>query len=527
MLLNVPDVWPRAGHRNTGDKTPQLGGDTVKLLDLRRLLLVRGIVRGRVLVLSGTLLLVAPQLLWGAEQEVRRFARPARSVSTASKIPATEAESDNLVEQLLTQEDSDAAEPEPVELVTDLIQVDATDDAVRRPTPPQPPRSQRKSSSSSVWITDGDSAPARAAMRPRMTTIQDIETLSPGEILPESMFEEEISSGGLSDDCGCDSHSGSSCGSSGGSDCGSSCGSGCCALRCRRGGTMSFGEYLFLQPGGVDVPFSQPVDGLGGTAVPVGAVGVANPGYSSGMRVGIGWSPWGEGSVVGSFTWFSSNSVDSVQVNSPNVLRSLITHPNTQNSASDSLLARSQYDIDFQFADVDWRAVWHRDRNYVVHYRVGARYGRLEQEFRAEQAISPGTTSVATDINFDGGGIRFGLDGESKSTDGGFFLYGNAMANFLVGRYRSSYRQFNTFAQTQAYSRFEDDRIVPILESELGCGWTNRRGTIRLSAGYRVAAWFNTVSTSELISAVQSNRFADASDTITFDGLVARIEFRK
>ena len=73
---------------------------------------------------------------------------------------------------------------------------------------------------------------------------------------------------------------------------------------------------------------------------------------------------------------------------------------------------------------------------------------------------------------------------------------------------------------------WEIGRVVPILDLELGGGWCSPKGRVRLSAGYVISAWFNTVKTQDFIDAVQQNVFRDVSSTISFDGLVARAELR-
>ena len=69
-------------------------------------------------------------------------------------------------------------------------------------------------------------------------------------------------------------------------------------------------------------------------------------------------------------------------------------------------------------------------------------------------------------------------------------------------------------------------RVVPVLDLELGAGWTSPGGCLRLSAGYLVSAWFNTVTTEDFIRAVQANDFVDLGDNLTFDGLRANAEWR-
>ena len=68
---------------------------------------------------------------------------------------------------------------------------------------------------------------------------------------------------------------------------------------------------------------------------------------------------------------------------------------------------------------------------------------------------------------------------------------------------------------------------MTMLDLELGVGWTSCGGRLHLAAGYLFSAWLNTLQTDEWIDAVNANRFTDVGDdTMTFDGLTARAEYR-
>ena len=177
------------------------------------------------------------------------------------------------------------------------------------------------------------------------------------------------------------------------------------------------------------------------------------------------------------------------------------------------------------FVDLDYRRLIAGGRNWALNYAVGTRYAHLSQNFRESQPIGPGATGVATNVNFDGGGSRVGLLGERKAANRGFLFYGKAFADILVGNFRSSYNQSNNFQQTQVWSSWKDFRPVPILEYELGAGWQNASGRVRISGGYYFACWFNTVSTSNYIQAVQTNNYVNVGNAITFDGIVGRVQY--
>ena len=67
---------------------------------------------------------------------------------------------------------------------------------------------------------------------------------------------------------------------------------------------------------------------------------------------------------------------------------------------------------------------------------------------------------------------------------------------------------------------------MPILDFELGLAWVSPREHVRISAGYLVQAWFNSITSESWINSVQNGSYNPGSNTVTFDGLTARGEIR-
>lgn len=65
-----------------------------------------------------------------------------------------------------------------------------------------------------------------------------------------------------------------------------------------------------------------------------------------------------------------------------------------------------------------------------------------------------------------------------------------------------------------------------MLDLEIGLGWASSDGSWCATAGYMFSGWFNTVNSDEFIQAVQTNNSVDVSDSLGFDGLVVRTEYR-
>lgn len=311
--------------------------------------------------------------------------------------------------------------------------------------------------------------------------------------------------------------------------CESGCADCCCGPCWHRSG--AFFDFLYLHASGVDVSYALPQDGINtgspatGTA-PMGTVGVADPDYEGGARAGFTYALDCCSSLTATYTWYESDTNHGIAVASPLVIRSLLHPPAVVTSLEgfgNSAVAR--YDIDFDLFDLDYRRLYSGGKCHAVNYLIGVRYAYLNQELTMDVA-STTTSRVATDVDFEGLGFRFGVDGERHAACSGLFVYGRAIANILAGEVRADYLLQNTAPATLVNVRWEDDRVVPILEYELGAGWQNQCGTLRFSAGYYMAAWFNTVSTGTWVQAVQNTNFVNVDDTMTFDGLTARVEVR-
>jgi hypothetical protein len=283
-----------------------------------------------------------------------------------------------------------------------------------------------------------------------------------------------------------------------------------------------FLEALFLKPRGADVANAQPQNGIGPTAVPFGTVSSNSPTYSPGFRLGATFALDRCSSIYAAYTYFQAESNGSLFVNPPLVDHSLVTLPQIGNAASDGLASLSRYNIRFQFADVDYRRLLMGGRNWYVNYAVGARYANLQQLFRQTQVIGPTMTGVTSNVGLDAAGARFGLLGARKAANRGIYLYGNAFADILVGNFRSSYLQANNLSGVQGANSWQNFRPVPILEYELGLGWVSPNGRWQFAGGYYFATWFNCVTNSNYIQAVQTSNYVNVGNAITFDGLVLR-----
>jgi hypothetical protein len=304
-----------------------------------------------------------------------------------------------------------------------------------------------------------------------------------------------------------------------------------CVPRCFQGTFVVFGEFTHMRPRDAEIAYGVPVDGLIGnpaeaSLIQVGRVGVVDPDHQPGFRVGAGVALDECRAVIARYWQLESNTSDQIAVaNDEQVIRSLVSHPSSDSSAIGFAEAQAHYDIDFDLVDVESQHLWRCGYDHAISYSVGARYAKLQQDFRANFANGE-AEQVMTDIGFDGGGIRLGLDAHRFALGRCFYLYGRAAASFLAGQFRASYYQGQAFDPEVVNTRWEAGRVVTILDLETGLGWESPGGGLRWTAGYAFSGWLNAVGTDNLISATQTNDFGDMDDTLSFDGLTTGLELR-
>ena len=292
--------------------------------------------------------------------------------------------------------------------------------------------------------------------------------------------------------------------------------------------TGGFGEVLYLWPGNSDLIYAVEQTDTTATASPTGPIGITNVDEAVGYRVGFSIAKDFCSSYFGSYARWDNDTTDLLQASGQNVLNSRLIHPSTTTVGSQSLQSSTEQSISFQTADFGYRRMAKASDTSALHWLGGLRYGNLEQGLLGQQTVSvaTGLTSVTTDIDFDGFGILAGLDGERRSKCCGGLLYGKVIGSLLAGDWRADYRQTNQFGGGVIANHFEDFRVTPTLDAELGFGWTSKGGRVKLTAGYLFSHWFNTVSNRDYLRNVRSGNLEDMADVLTFSGLTSRFEWR-
>ena len=285
-----------------------------------------------------------------------------------------------------------------------------------------------------------------------------------------------------------------------------------------------FGGYLYLRPRDAEVAFAQPIGG----PVPIGPTLTVDPQYETGFYAGGAFAFDETSSLAVTYRYFRSNTRTSA---TDDDIRSLVTHPESVNTASDVQDVSARLDINYDIIDADFRSILYGETTpeggaCAVNWVVGARYAELEEVFRSTFAV-PGAVIVDSNLRFRGGGIRAGLESERHACATRFFAYGRGFTSLLFGEYDARYRQTSSFIGTEAFTTWSGSRVTPVVDLEVGVGWLGPREHLRLSIGYVVSAWLNTISTDAFVDAVRRDNFVGlGDDVLTFDGFAARADLQ-
>jgi hypothetical protein len=300
-----------------------------------------------------------------------------------------------------------------------------------------------------------------------------------------------------------------------------------------------FGEFLYLRPRNAEVAIAVPgqapvvMAGNPNIAVPQGRTVLLDPDYSPGFRAGFdvriddctslqfAYTHWDGEAVVG-------RSLSAEEIVQQIVLFPLLIHPRTALPGNvTNVSADGRLDMEFEIIDADARAILWNGHALTLTGYVGARYAELNQDVQAVYSINTGTVVEAA-TEYEGAGARLGLDGRGSLGCWGLGVYGRSELSLLYGYSRAEYIQFplNNRENPQVFTDWKAGRINPVYEFEMGLQWMGPRERLRVSVGYLASIWFNMVTVEDYIQSIQQNQFDDQGDTITFDGLTARVEFR-
>jgi hypothetical protein len=291
-----------------------------------------------------------------------------------------------------------------------------------------------------------------------------------------------------------------------------------------------FAEALYLQPRNAGVEYAVPIYGpvvLAQAPLQMGRTALVDPGRSLGFSIGAARDLDECSGISVAYSYYGNIATDSIKTNAPLFLQSMVMNPSSFDAANYWNSASAREFIGFQLADADYRYTICCSPCSSVNCLLGFRYAHLGQQFDSNFE-SNYSAAVSSGVNFDGVGLRAGLEAERHNC-AGLFVYGKTSASFLGGNVQANYLQTSSLVSGPvATTTWDETRLVPILDGELGVGWAPHGGHLRASIGYVMAGWLNVVKPSDFIASVQANSYHEAhalgQSDMVFDGFVGHLE---
>jgi hypothetical protein len=305
--------------------------------------------------------------------------------------------------------------------------------------------------------------------------------------------------------------------------------------------TGVFGEYLYMRSRDGDVGYAVGIDGdiaqgnPQAQQVQVTPIQIVDTDYTSNYRVGFSFCLTECTSLVATYTSYAGSEDEYLNfdpaTNNDDVIRALVLHPVANDANADFLAATANLGIDFDTIDLDYRSVFAASDLGALNYSFGARYANLNQDFSATFSGTGTFDQMVSDVEFEGAGLRFGLDAERHHACNGFLAYAKGMGSAVVGIAKTRYQAGNDVDPSITDTGWSAGRMITTLDLELGLGWQSPCGHFRFTGGYMASYWFNTVTQDQWIRSVQRNNFVGqhdnmSHDTLSFDGLTVRAEYR-
>ncbi|MGA2616933.1 MAG: Lpg1974 family pore-forming outer membrane protein [Thermoguttaceae bacterium] len=314
-----------------------------------------------------------------------------------------------------------------------------------------------------------------------------------------------------------------------------SSGGGLCCACDGCGCWQAFGGLLYLAPRNAGIEYAVPVNSAipAPPAPPVqeGHTAAVDPDFKPGFFIGAGTMLDACSSVSVTWTHYENGSNDSILPTGATVLWSMVMNPSATDARSAWTSASAHESLDFDFADIDYRYIFLANDSGSADILVGGRYANLKQKFNSKfDSLIEDT--VDSNVNFEGAGLRVGLEAERNVGQRLFFVYGKTSASFLGGEFHADYLNTSTGlgGPIVAQTTLSEARLVSIVDLELGVGWASPGGRLRASLGYVVSSWMNVAKPADVIAGVQANQYRELDKLnesgLIFDGLVARTEFR-
>lgn len=272
------------------------------------------------------------------------------------------------------------------------------------------------------------------------------------------------------------------------------------------------GEYWLVQPRRRALNFA--IIDPNQDGFPQGSIQSIDLDSASGFRVGAGYENCEHWTLGAYYTYFFTGNNRDIFAPQGGTLYATLPHAGTV-FAVDQAMATSG--LKYQVLDVEGGRRFESGEHMSFWVGGGGRFAFIEQSLRAVyNGQSAYLAVVDSPIQFDGGGLRLGAEGDFK-VGHGLGFYGRAFGSLLAGNFNTSLTETNNNGAAVITAVSEHYRkVVPVAELGLGMYW--KRDQWKALVGYEFTNYFGLVDSPDFVHDY-TNKLSYRTSDLSLDGL--------
>jgi hypothetical protein len=256
----------------------------------------------------------------------------------------------------------------------------------------------------------------------------------------------------------------------------------------------------------------------------------ATPDWSPGFRAGIGGNmAYDEWDIFLNWTWFKSHARDSSHATTKGILLVLWGHPDATN-ANGASYAKGVWDMRLNHLDLELARSFWVGKHFSLRPFIGGRAAWIDQTFRIQYHLNTAPiteTNIHTESDFEGGGIRIGVDTRFVLL-GGWSFYALASASMLYGHFDCDFHE-RWVNDEIAETRDGFHQATSTTQVALGVRWDtyihHDRYHFGLYAGWEQNIWFGINKMNRYFGQLNQGNLEQLNGDLTLQGGTFGVRF--
>lgn len=285
------------------------------------------------------------------------------------------------------------------------------------------------------------------------------------------------------------------------------------------GGFFLGAEYLLMKPRRDALDFA--IRAPNSQGYPNGTIEFLDWDLRSGARAEVGYRLPGATcwEATTAFTYLNSGASQVVTAPPGGTVFATLTHPGGIEQVATAV---GTSHLIYKVLDADLGRRFEAGDDLGFRLFAGGRAAWINQDLDAfYNGGDANMAHVSSPINFQGGGIRVGGEGNYRMP-WGLRLFARASGALLVGDFHTNLVETNNNGATvnTAVSR-DFAKVVPVAELGLGVAWQYRN--FQVSVAYEFANWFNLVDSPDFVDDLHQGKMSRRAGDLSLEGLALQV----